>query len=392
MAVDVPFSKRFENIMKLTVFCAKQSQTSSDAKARATEIEQECLSKAQSAADYQKLCDDQIFSAEQHDSVLNRDLEEENVQEEIFNTDGPTFGKYKWATFYADGITSSVYKARPAIAEAATKVVALKVMHEDHLQPPHQARKEARVLQRFKADSIVPLLDSFQQPGGKLVLVFPFLRQDLENLLRTDTLSKRQSAMVFAALFSALSHLHAQGIIHRDIKPSNILLQSKDGPVYLIDFGIAWVPNDPDSEPTDRKITDVGTTSYRPPELLFGHRAYGTSLDMWATGCVVAEMVSKGHHQLFDAGPLGSELALIKSMFSTLGTPSDEDWPSASTYPDWGKFRFQQFPAKESKEILPGASNAAIDFVRSTVCYEPTKRLSAAAALKHSLLEGMSRP
>ena len=100
-----------------------------------------------------------------------------------------------------------------------------------------------------------------------------------------------------------------------------------DGPAYLTDFGIAWSPTDPQSEAADAKITDVGTTSYRPPELLFGWRKYDTSLDIWAAGCVVAEMVRPGHYPLFDAGPLGSELSLIKSIFTALGTPNEDVWP-----------------------------------------------------------------
>jgi cyclin-dependent kinase len=133
--------------------------------------------------------------------------------------------------------------------------------------------------------------------------------------------------MIFKALFEALAYIHGLGIIHRDVKPSNILLESMNGPVYLADFGIAWSPDDVDSEPASDKIIDVGTTCYRPPELLFGDRKYDTSLDMWAAGCVVGEMMTKSHQPIFDAGPLGSELGLIKSMFTKLGTPTDQTWP-----------------------------------------------------------------
>ena len=80
------------------------------------------------------------------------------------------------------------------------------------------------------------------------------------------------------------------------------------------------------SEPANEKITDVGTTAYRPPELLFGHRGYDCSLDLWAAGCVVTEAITGGERTLFDAGPLGSELALIHSIFKTLGTPSSDTW------------------------------------------------------------------
>lgn len=303
-------------------------------------------------------------------------------------------GNYEWCTFHSDGITSTVYKARNRTDRS---VVALKLMKTDSMQPPHESRKELRVLQKAAAENgihagIVQLLQSFQQPGGYLVLAFPFLRQDLENLLRSGRLSRKQSGLICHSLFSSLTWLHERGIIHRDIKPGNILLKEMEGPVYLIDFGIAWVPDDADSEPPDCKITDVGTTCYRPPELLFGYREYDTSLDIWAAGCVVAEMVRKNHCPLFDAGPAGTELGLIKSMFETLGTPTNEIWPSASKYPDWGKFTFQQFPGKSWKEILNDGSDAAMDFVSRTVCFETTKRMTATEALEHPFRKQLGTP
>ena len=312
---------------------------------------------------------------------------------DIFNEQGPTFGKFYHATFHKDGQMSTVFKAR-APSASEIKIVALKVTTPSLMTPPHNSMREARLLDVCRHDAVIPLLDSFHE-SGRFILVFRFLQQDLENLLRTENLTKTQRAMIFNALFGALAHIHRLGIIHRDVKPSNILLETMDGPVYLTDFGIAWSPDDKDSEPGNDKITDVGTTCYRPPELLFGDRSYGSSLDMWAAGCVVAEMVKKGHYTVFDAGPLGSELGLIKSMFTTLGTPDDKSWPvgvdikctrqatnkvmqSAQTYPDWNKMRFQQFSAQPWEEILPGASSTAVDFVSKTVCLESSKRLTAA--------------
>ena len=262
----------------------------------------------------------------------------------VLNKDGPTMGAYHYLTFHNDGQMSTIYKAQSTKpitttpdATSTTKIVALKVTHPSTMLQPHNSYREARLLNATAHPSIVPLFDSFTHPSNSafplssFVLVFPFLRQDLENLLRTSALTPSQSRQIYTALFSALSYLQSEeiGMIHRDIKPSNILLATMSGPVYLADFGIAWSPSDPDSEPADKKITDVGTTCYRPPELLFGNRIYDCSLDIWAAGCVVAEMLRGpvGHWPVFDAGPLGSELGLIKSMFETLGTPDEKIWP-----------------------------------------------------------------
>lgn len=194
---------------------------------------------------------------------------------------------------------------------------------------PHDSEREARVLHRAAGPHIIELLETFHEPGGRFILVFPYMPYQLEQLLHQQFLTARQIRSHLRDLFSALAHIHSLGIIHRDIKPSNILLQSESGPAYLADFGIVWSPDDKASasEGANQKITDVGTTCYRPPEILFGCKDYDTSLDLWAAGCVVAEAIDPRRQSLFDAGPLGSELALIHSIFTTLGTPDLESWP-----------------------------------------------------------------
>ena len=206
-------------------------------------------------------------------------------------------------------------------------MIALKVTSPEMEQPPHDSKREARLLQAAEHERIVPLIETFQQAGGRFVLVMPFLPHDLSELLHQNLVILQSGKAILRDVFSGLAHLHGLGIIHRDVKPSNILLASPTGPAYLTDFGVAWLPSDPGSEPGDEKILDVCTTCYRPPELLFGNTGYGTSLDQWSAGCVAAQVLCLHGQTLFDAGDLGSELALIKSMFETLGTPDLEVWP-----------------------------------------------------------------
>jgi len=203
------------------------------------------------------------------------------------------------------------------------------------MEPPHDSRREARILELSRSTNVIPLLETFREAGTRFVIVLPFMSSDLDQALQDNLLSKIQIKNCLNGLFHALEFIHARGVIHRDVKPSNILLKSLDGPAYLSDFGIAWSPDAQGSETPENKITDVGTTCYRPPELLFGNKKYGCSLDLWAAGCTVAEAVVQGHPTLFEAGDLGSELALIQSIFKKLGTPNLSVWP-VCLVPVWG--------------------------------------------------------
>ncbi|KAI7489751.1 kinase-like protein [Hortaea werneckii] len=401
---NLSFSDRLTETAKMQVSILSKAYksvnpdcASSDATKHAKSTEENARKSALTLQEYRELCAKEIEFL--LTSLPLGNLEDRHVHEHVapnLPTHGAQIGRYVNAQHYNDGLFSEVFKAVDPDADdddannspTSTKLVALKITTPEMMQPPHDSRREARILTAAaaaaaaaaaKSPHIIPLLNTFEQAGGHFVLVFPFLPLGLNDLLTHHhgplPLPTRQPLL--RDLFAGLAFLHGQGIIHRDIKPANLLLASPTGPVYLADFGIAWsAAADPASdEPADSKILDVGTTAYRPPELLFGHRGYNSSLDLWAAGCVAAQVVALGARTLFDAGDLGSELALIRSVFETLGTPTttetdheDEEgegedvfWPEAKGFPDWGKMDFTRYAGKQWREILPEAEPDARD-------------------------------
>jgi len=61
-------------------------------------------------------------------------------------------------------------------------------------------------------------------------------------------------------------------------------------------------------------------TRYRAPELLVDYRTYGTAVDVWSAGCILAELIRR--RPLFCGRNFAEQLKIIVSV---LGTPTGDD-------------------------------------------------------------------
>ena len=65
-----------------------------------------------------------------------------------------------------------------------------------------------------------------------------------------------------------------------------VLINTKDTTLKLCDFGFARTVGH------SQELTDyVATRWYRAPELLLGSTVYNNSVDIWAIGCIMGELV-----------------------------------------------------------------------------------------------------
>ena len=81
-------------------------------------------------------------------------------------------------------------------------------------------------------------------------------------------------------------------MLHRDLKPGNLLV-NKNCDLKICDFGLARAI-DPSEEKKDLGLTEyVVTRWYRAPELLVENQSYTTAIDVWAVGCIFAEMLGR---------------------------------------------------------------------------------------------------
>lgn len=188
---------------------------------------------------------------------------------------------------------------------------------------------------------------------------------------KTERDAFNNKSIIFQIL-QGIAVCHGRRILHRDIKPQNILLDTA-GHVKIADFGLARAFQVPIRPYTH----EVVTLWYRAPEILYGSAEYSTPVDLWSVGCIMAELFIG--HPIFRGD---SEIGMIFKITEILGKPSDEDWPGFSELP-YVKKSYPNFPGKNLKDLVPDLSDEGIDLLKRLFTYDPTKRITAKAALKH---------
>ena len=108
-----------------------------------------------------------------------------------------------------------------------------------------------------------------------------------DRVKREGALQTAEVVRITAAVLSALSEAHEQGIIHRDIKAQNILLSS-DGQVKVTDFGIACIDGTEGLSLPGRVIGTVDTIS---PEQASGGEIDARS-DLYSLGILMYQMAT----------------------------------------------------------------------------------------------------
>ncbi|KAF8708742.1 hypothetical protein HU200_030128 [Digitaria exilis] len=277
-----------------------------------------------------------------------------------------------------------VYQAK---CRETGEIVAIKKV----LQDKRYKNRELQIMHMLDHPSIIGLKHYFFSTTERdelyLNLVLEFVPETVNRIARQYNRMNQRMPLIYVKLYTyqicrALAYIHnCIGICHRDIKPQNVLVNPHTHQLKICAFGSAKVlvrgePN----------ISYICSRYYRAPELIFGATEYTTAIDLWSTGCVMAELLLG--QPLF---PGESGVDQLVEIIKVLGTPTREEIKCMN--PNYTEFKFPQIKAhpwhKVFQKKLPPET---VDLVSRFLQYSPNLRCTALEACMHPFFDELRDP
>ncbi|XP_040921773.1 serine/threonine-protein kinase MAK isoform X2 [Toxotes jaculatrix] len=233
--------------------------------------------------------------------------------------------------------------------------------------------REVKSLKKLNHANVVKLKEVIRE-NDHLYFVFEYMKENLYQLMKDRKKLFPESVIrnISFQILQGLSFIHKHGFFHRDMKPENLLCMGPEL-VKIADFGLA---REIRSKPP---YTDyVSTRWYRAPEVLLRSSTYSSPIDLWAVGCIMAEL-----YTLRPLFPGNSEVDEIFKICQVLGTVKKADWPEGYQLASAMNFRFPQCVPTHLKTLIPNASNEAISLMKDLLQWDPKKRPTAVQALRY---------
>ena len=202
------------------------------------------------------------------------------------------------------------------------------------------------------------------------------------------------------------------------------------GQIVLCDWGLARLF----ANPLQQHTSKVVTLWYRAPELLFGSKVYHTAVDMWAIGCIFAELLKHkpllpGKNEMHQLQLIYELLGMFKyhtlcewrnqsvflnlknelSMFlpliisfvmislfnfshfyQSVGAPNHHIWPNYGRLPNVVNGTFKEIESRKHQykwnqidALFAKFGANCLELMKQLLSYDPSKRVTASHAEMH---------
>lgn len=316
-----------------------------------------------------------------NNKVLHSTLRPEEAQSQGAppgSSDRDETSQYVWTKVIGQGTFGVVYKAK---RKRDDSTVAIKKVFQD----PKYSNREFKIVITLDHPNCIKVHEYFFSSGDErpdekyLNLVMDYVPDTLFKILRfyfkknmdfPNPLCKIYSYQ----MFRALAYIHNKNICHRDIKPQNILIDIESNKLVLCDFGSAKILKEGETN-----VAYICSRYYRAPELILGEDNYSLSIDVWAIGCVIAEMVLG--EPIF---PGKNSKDQFSKIVGVLGTPSARE---LSAMVRNKTHAFAEMRGIGLRKKMGNADPLLVDLLSKILVYDPTQRLRPLPALLHPFFD-----
>uniref|UniRef100_A0A2K6UZB7 Mitogen-activated protein kinase 4 n=1 Tax=Saimiri boliviensis boliviensis TaxID=39432 RepID=A0A2K6UZB7_SAIBB len=302
---------------------------------------------------------------------------------------GGRFVDFRPLGFGVNGLVLSAVDSR-----ACRKVAVKKIALSDARSMKH-ALREIKIIRRLDHDNIVKVYEVLGPKGTDLqgelfkfsvaYIVQEYMETDLARLLEQGTLAEEHAKLFMYQLLRGLKYIHSANVLHRDLKPANIFISTEDLVLKIGDFGLARIV---DQHYSHKGYLSEGlvTKWYRSPRLLLSPNNYTKAIDMWAAGCILAEMLTG---RMLFAG--AHELEQMQLILETIPVIREEDKDELlRVMPSFVSSTWEV--KRPLRKLLPEVNSEAIDFLEKILTFNPMDRLTAEMGLQHPYMSPYSCP
>ncbi|KAM3610945.1 uncharacterized protein V6R79_010973 [Siganus canaliculatus] len=290
------------------------------------------------------------------------------------------------------GVTGMVLSA---VDERTGQRAAIKKLVMRDAMTVKHALREVKITRRLHHENVVRVHEVLAPYGrplprdpthlSALYIVQECMETDLARLLEQGPLQTDHATLLFYQLLRGLKFIHSANVLHRDLKPANIFINTDQLLLKIGDFGLARIV-DPHYSHKGYLSEGLVTKWYCSPRLLLSPNNYTKAIDMWAAGCILAEMLSG---RMLFAGV--HELEQMQLILNTVPVLREEDRQDLlQVMPSYVSHGWKV--KKPFSELLPEVDAQAVDFLERILTFNPMDRLTAEAALSHPFLQQYSCP
>ncbi|SCU85418.1 LADA_0D07382g1_1 [Lachancea dasiensis] len=260
------------------------------------------------------------------------------------------------------------------VRETGDRVAIKKVLQDRRFK-----NRELEIMKQLKHPQVVDLKYYFYEtdPQGEvyLNLILEFMPQSLYQRLRHFVTQRTNMPRIEIKLYiyqlaKCLNYLHTHAkVCHRDIKPQNLLVDPETYALKLCDFGSAK-----QLKPSEPNVSYICSRYYRAPELIFGATNYTVQIDIWSSGCVMAELILG--QPMF---PGESGIDQLVEIIKILGTPTKQEICSMNS--NYMEHKFPQIRPIPLAKVFKREDEQTIQFLSDVLRYDPMERFTALQCL-----------